>query len=76
MADLVRQLEGVDRPGLLFEDEQWTHSEMVAAAHRAMKDWSRRTAYRRCDDCKDETNCELRIAFANHRRQERLDHDR
>jgi len=32
MADLVRQLEGVDRPGLLFEDEQWTHSEMVAAA--------------------------------------------
>ncbi len=24
-----------------------------------------RTAYRRCVDCKDETHCELRIAFAN-----------
>lgn len=23
-----------------------------------------RTAYRRCDDCKDEATCELRIAFA------------
>jgi Rrf2 family protein len=23
-----------------------------------------RTAYRRCDDCRDETSCELRIAFA------------
>ncbi len=23
-----------------------------------------RTAYRRCDDCKDEANCELRIAFS------------
>ena len=23
-----------------------------------------RTAYRRCDDCRDEVNCELRIAFA------------
>lgn len=23
-----------------------------------------RTAYRRCDDCKDEASCELRIAFA------------
>src|SRR5438445_13501581 len=32
VADLVRQLEGVERPGLLSEDEQWTHSEMVAAA--------------------------------------------
>ena len=23
-----------------------------------------RTAYRRCDDCRDEVSCELRIAFA------------
>ncbi|MCU1460456.1 MAG: hypothetical protein JWO37_531 [Acidimicrobiales bacterium] len=34
VADLVRALAGVDRAGLLFEDQRWTHAEVVDAAAR------------------------------------------
>src|SRR5207248_1266519 len=32
IAEQFRRLEGVDRPGLRFEDGEWTHAEVVAAA--------------------------------------------
>ena len=32
IASLLRELEGVDRPGLVFEDRSWTHAEVVAAS--------------------------------------------